>query len=193
MSKSVILSYLTTAFSLVAQRVKNWLSMQETSFNPWVGKIPWRGKWQPMWMFLAREFHAQRNLAGYNPWGCKELDMIEHAPCIYFTSIHFPTKFVLILLKVYWTTCYNYPVPFETFFSPESKKVEYLVFSSVQFSSVAQSCPTLWDPMDCRQQASLSIINSQSLLKLVSIESLMSSNHLTVCHPLLLPPSTFPS
>ena len=47
--------------------------------------------------------------------------------------------------------------------------------------------------MDCQQQASLSITNSQSLLKLVSIESLMSSNHLTVCHPLLLPPSTFPS
>ena len=62
--------------------------------------------------------------------------MIEHAPCIYFTSIHFPTKFVLILLKFYWTTCYNYAVPFETPPAPppESKKVEYLVFSSVKFS-----------------------------------------------------------
>ena len=42
-------------------------------------------------------------------------------------------------------------------------------------------------------QASLSITNSQSLLKLMSIESLMPSNHLIVCHPLLLPPSIFPS
>ena len=42
-------------------------------------------------------------------------------------------------------------------------------------------------------QASLSITNSQSLLKLMSIESLMPSNHLILCHPLLLPPSIFPS
>ena len=42
-------------------------------------------------------------------------------------------------------------------------------------------------------QASLSIINSQSLLKLMSIESVMPSNHLILCHPLLLPPSIFPS
>ena len=59
-----------------------------------------------------------------------------------------------------------------------------------QFSSVAQSCPTLYDPM-C--QASLSIANSQSLLKLKSIESVMPPNHLILCHPLLLPPSIFPS
>ena len=55
--------------------------------------------------------------------------------------------------------------------------------------SVAKSCPTLCDPMN---QASLSIINSQSLLKLMSIQSVMSSNHLILCYPLLLP-SVFPS
>ena len=42
-------------------------------------------------------------------------------------------------------------------------------------------------------QASLSITNSQSLLKLMSIESVMPSNHLILCHPLLLPPSVFPT
>ena len=48
--------------------------------------------------------------------------------------------------------------------------------------------------MDCTAcQASLSINNSQSLLKLMSIESVMSSNHLILCRPLLLPPSIFPS
>ena len=62
-----------------------------------------------------------------------------------------------------------------------------------QFSSVAQSCPTLCNPIDCSMPASLSITNSQSLLKLMSIESLMPSNHLTLCHPLLLLHSTFPS
>ena len=42
-------------------------------------------------------------------------------------------------------------------------------------------------------QASLTITNSWSLLKLMSIKSVMPSNHLTLCHPLLLPPSIFPS
>ena len=50
------------------------------------------------------------------------------------------------------------------------------------FSSVSQPCPTLCDPMDCSMQASLSITNSQSLLKLMSIESVMPSNHLILCH-----------
>ena len=58
------------------------------------------------------------------------------------------------------------------------------------FSSFAQSFLTLWDPMN---QASLSITNSWSLLKFMSIESVMPSNHLILCHPLLLPPSIFPS
>ena len=62
-----------------------------------------------------------------------------------------------------------------------------------QFSSVAQSCPTLCDPWTIARQASLSIANSWSLLKLMSIESVMQSNHLISCHPLLLPPSIFPS
>ena len=63
---------------------------------------------------------------------------------------------------------------------------------SVQFSSVAQSCLTLYDPMDC-SKASLSITNSWSLLKLISIQLVMPSNHLILCLPLLLLPSVFPS
>ena len=48
-------------------------------------------------------------------------------------------------------------------------------------------------PWTAARQASLSTANSQSLLKLMSIESVMPSNHLTLCHPLLLLPSIFPS
>ena len=48
-------------------------------------------------------------------------------------------------------------------------------------------------PWTAAHQASLSITNSQSLLKLMSIESVMPSNHLILCHPLLLPPSIFPN
>ena len=56
----------------------------------------------------------------------------------------------------------------------------------LQFSSVVQSCPTLRDPMDYAHQASLSTINFRSLLKLMSIKSVKPSNHLILCHPLLL-------
>ena len=52
----------------------------------------------------------------------------------------------------------------------------------IQFSSVAQSCLTLCDPMTTACQASLSITNSRSLPKLRSIESMMPSNHLILCH-----------
>ena len=64
---------------------------------------------------------------------------------------------------------------------------------SVQFSLVAQSCMTFCDPMDCSTPGFLSITNSRSLLKLLCIESVMPSNHLILCHPLLLLPSIFPS
>ena len=61
-----------------------------------------------------------------------------------------------------------------------------------QFSSVAQLPPTVCDPMDARQ-ASKSITNSWSLLKLMSIKSVMPSNHLILFCPLLHLPSVFPS
>ena len=64
---------------------------------------------------------------------------------------------------------------------------------SVQLSSIAQSCPTLCDPMNRNTPASLSITNPQSPPKLMSIKSVMPSNHLIFCHPLLLLPSIFPS
>ena len=64
---------------------------------------------------------------------------------------------------------------------------------SVQFSSVTRSCPTLCDPMDHSTLGLPSITKSQSLLKLMSIESVMPSNYLILCRPLLLLPSIFPS
>ena len=59
--------------------------------------------------------------------------------------------------------------------------------------SVTKSCPTLCDPWIAAHQASLSFTISQSLLKLMTIESVMPSNHLILCYPLLLLPSIFPS
>ena len=48
-------------------------------FDPWVGKIPWRRKWQPTPVFLLGKSHGQRNLEGYSPKDCKELDTTEHS------------------------------------------------------------------------------------------------------------------
>ena len=59
--------------------------------------------------------------------------------------------------------------------------------------SVAKLCQTLCDPWTAAQQASLSFTLSQSLLRFMSIESVMPSNHLIFCCPLLLLPSIFPS
>ena len=71
-----------------------------------------------------------------------------------------------------------------------SPKVMHVVSDSC---SVTQSCPTLCDPWTATHQASLSFTISRTLLKLMSIESVMPSNHLILCHPLLLLPSIFPS
>ena len=63
----------------------------------------------------------------------------------------------------------------------------WMAFNSVQFSHVRLFVTTT----TAARQASLSITNSQSLLKLMSIKSLMPSNHLILCHPILLLPSIF--
>ena len=59
-------------------------------FNPWVGKISWRRKWQPTPVFLPREFHGERSLVGYSPWGFKEVDTE-------LTHIRLPKPFTLLL------------------------------------------------------------------------------------------------
>ena len=64
-----------------------WLSGKESAcqcrrcrrhwFISWVGKLPWRRKWQHSPVFLPGKSHGQRSLAGYSPQSCKELDMTE--------------------------------------------------------------------------------------------------------------------
>ena len=64
---------------------------------------------------------------------------------------------------------------------------------SDQIRSVAQSCPTLCNPMNRSTPGLLSITNSRSSLRLTSIESVMPSSHLLLCRPLLLLPPIPPS
>ena len=64
-------------------RLPRWLSgksacqCRRRCFDPWVGKIPWRRKWQPAPVFLLGESHGQRSLVGYSSWGCRQSDMTE--------------------------------------------------------------------------------------------------------------------
>ena len=72
------------------------------------------------------------------------------------------------------------------------RNVSYNYFLNICYS-VAKSCPTLCDPMDCSLLASLAFTISQSSLKLMSTQSVMPSDHLILCHPFLLLPSICPS
>ena len=97
-------------------------------------------------------------------------------------DINFPNT------QVFITEAFNLSIGFDIYIDLNSK---FLVqFRSAQSLSRVQLFATPWIAA-C--QASLSITNSRSLLKLMSIESVMPSNHLILCHPLLLRPSIFPS
>ena len=59
----------------------------------------WRRKWQPTPVFLPREFHGQRSLAGYSPWGCKELDTTDsHFPFHIYIYIHIHTYIYILYI-----------------------------------------------------------------------------------------------
>ena len=76
--------------SLVAQTVKR-LQCGRPRFEPWVGKIPWRRKWQSTPGLLSGKSHGQRSLVGYSPWGRKESDTTER---LRFTSLWFPSYII---------------------------------------------------------------------------------------------------
>ena len=55
--------------------MKNPPAMKERPrFSSWVGKIPWRRKWQPTPILLPGKFHGRKSLVGYSPWGLEESD-----------------------------------------------------------------------------------------------------------------------
>ena len=58
-----------------------------TTFNPWVGKIPWRRKWQPTLVLMPGKFHGWRSLVGYSPWGHKESDTTKQLHFLSFTFL----------------------------------------------------------------------------------------------------------
>ena len=107
--------------------------------------------------------HGQSSLVGYSPWGCKELDTTERLSMHAHSLVYRPGCCEAIIL---------------------------ITLSSFQSLSHVQLFVTPWTA-GC--QASLSITNSQRMLKLVAITLVMPSNHHLLCRPLLLLPSVFPS
>ena len=61
----------------MAQTVKRLLRCGRPGFNPWVGKTPWRRKWQSALVLVPGKSHGQRSLVGYSPWGRKESNTTE--------------------------------------------------------------------------------------------------------------------
>ena len=85
------------------------------------------------------------------------------------------------------------PIPIYLFLSLFRTQSYFLWEKIISVNSVTPLCPTLCNPMDQARQASLSITNAQSILKLMSTELVMPSNYLILCRPLPLLPSVFPS
>ena len=74
--------------------VKRLPAMRETQVPSWVGKIPWRRKWQPTPVLLPGKFHGQRSLVGYSPLGRKESDMTERLHFHFHGYLSAPSPFV---------------------------------------------------------------------------------------------------
>ena len=141
----------------------------------------------------------------YSPWGCKELDTTECALClktVQFYYISLGTGRSIDYMNDYLVLCSEQSITYKIFqvylpsiwnntLNSHSLNMQKLTqFSSVQSLNRVRLFET---PLTAARQASLSITNSWSLLKLMSVESMMPFNRLILCHPLLLPPSIFPN
>ena len=86
-SRRVRHNWATSLLLFIFMHWLRWLSVclqcGRPGFNPSVGKIPWRRKWQSTLVLLPGKSHGQRSLVGYSPWGRKESDMTER---LHFTS-----------------------------------------------------------------------------------------------------------
>ena len=85
----------------MVQTVKNLPKMQETRFDPWVGKIHQRREWLPTPVFLPGEFHGQRSLMAYSGVA-KELDMTEWLSLFLTFLFYFSLSYFLALLRYNW-------------------------------------------------------------------------------------------
>ena len=173
--------------------------MQETHVpSPDLGRSPGGGHGHPLQYSCLENPYGQRILVGDSTWGCKELDT-----AVWLSTAHSAGQLSTILFfniaphQRYFAGCFISLIA--SSFEVLAHHLIYLCYilakflSSVQFSSVAQLVPDSATPWIAACQASLSITNSCSPPKPMSNESMMPSNHLILCRPLLLLPSIFSS
>ena len=95
---NIKLHHLRFNFLVSSPRILEWVSVclqcRRPGFDPWVGKIPWRRKWQPTPVFLPGESHGRRSLVGYSPRDRKESDTTER--------LHFHFRFNFLVFKNYF-------------------------------------------------------------------------------------------
>ena len=137
---------------LVAQMIKVFAyNAGDPGSIPGSGRFPWRRKWQPTPVLLPGKSHRWRSLVGYSPWGHKESDMSE--------QLHFTSDFLLLLscFSRIWlcATHRQQPTRLPRPWDSQGKNTGVGCHFPLQCmkvkskSEVAQSCPTLSDPMDC--------------------------------------------
>ena len=87
---------------------KTCLLCRRPKFDSWVGKIPWRRKWQPAPVFLPREFHGQSSLTGCSPWGHKRVrqNLVTKPPIISDLNIFSCTYWPFIFIHLLWRNFY---------------------------------------------------------------------------------------
>ena len=150
-------------------------------FDPWVGKIPWRRKWQPTLVFLPGKSHGQRSLVGCSPWGRKEsgtAEATEHAHTHMFSGG-----------KVRWCSHYRKS---HRGFSEKLKKRELkrdFLFSAVIKTSPSSTwgmciilgrgtkIPHVLQPKNQKLEQSI-ITNSINTLKIVRIKNIWKKREL---------------
>ena len=151
----------------------------------------------------------QNDVSAFNILSRFVIGFLSRSKCLFISWLQSPSTMLLEPKKIKYVTastfspyiCHEVMAPdvmnvlfwmlsFKTAFSLSSFTH---IKSLFQFSSVTQSCLTLCDPMNCSTPGLPSITNSQSSLKLMSMEPVISSNHLILCRPLFLLPPIPPS
>ena len=107
------------------RRYRICLQCRRPGSNFWVGKIPWRRELWNSPVFLPREFHGQRSLVGYIPWGHTELEMIEH---VYMHTHKHSHKYVYM---IYIYICYMYTY---AHLCLTLQKQYFVIFNNIHFT-----------------------------------------------------------
>ena len=144
-------------------------------------RSPGKGNDNPFQYSCLENPHGQRSLVGYSPWDCKESDTTEQLTLLHYHSWTHQKQ-------VFKMSPWNFLQGSASTDREEREKRKTAERNKFDlFSSIQSSC-RVWlfaTPWTVAHPASLSITNSQSLPKLMSIESVMPSNHLILCCPLL--------